>query len=433
MDTHIAPQPALEPEDTAFARLPGETETPLHPESGLEHLAPESGERLPTSKRASSKRHGLVLAGGAVLVVGVGVFLVSPFNHVQPMPRFAASVRDTVGLKPPAVLAPSASLAKVTLPPTPAASRSEYAAAPRDQEVAELLSLHGGTSAPVTGTRPIGKPDLVSGQTPAIGKTAQADRPDVPPGYVASEPGAVQPAGPVSHATPTRGRSLYGTETAVSQVTPDRFQETPVPPSARSSQPSAVVSPVMRVTPIPHDAITVGQNLHASRMTPSDQVAVLGLVTEMASMVQHLREQNAQLRDDFGKASADTSARLSDFERRLLLAEARRAVNAANDVDAIAAQSSATPAPPAAKAVPVSLTRASAVLPPGTGSETAKLYRVQAASPGLALLAQVDRGGGDGAQMQVVVGDNIPDYGRVKSISQRGTTWLVSTEHGEIQ
>jgi hypothetical protein len=62
-----------------------------------------------------------------------------------------------------------------------------------------------------------------------------------------------------------------------------------------------------------------------------------------------------------------------------------------------------------------------------------KIYRVQAASPGLALLAQVDRGGGDGAQMQVVVGDTVPEYGRVKSIAQKGTAWVVTTEHGAIQ
>jgi hypothetical protein len=58
---------------------------------------------------------------------------------------------------------------------------------------------------------------------------------------------------------------------------------------------------------------------------------------------------------------------------------------------------------------------------------------VQAASPGLALLAEVERGGGEGAQIQVVVGDTIPGYGRVKDISQRGTTWSVTTENGAIQ
>ncbi len=85
-----------------------------------------------------------------------------------------------------------------------------------------------------------------------------------------------------------------------------------------------------------------------------------------------------------------------------------------------------------AKTIPVRLTTAVAALP-GGGAEAVKRYRVQAASPGLALLAEIDRGGGEGAQLQVVVGDSIPGYGRVKSIAQRGTSWVVSTEHGAIQ
>jgi hypothetical protein len=72
-------------------------------------------------------------------------------------------------------------------------------------------------------------------------------------------------------------------------------------------------------------------------------------------------------------------------------------------------------------------------VPAVTGSAAVKSYRVQAASPGLALLAEVERGGGEGAQMQVVVGDTIPDYGRVRSIAQKGTAWIVTTEHGQIQ
>jgi hypothetical protein len=60
-------------------------------------------------------------------------------------------------------------------------------------------------------------------------------------------------------------------------------------------------------------------------------------------------------------------------------------------------------------------------------------YRVQAASPGLAMLTEVERGGGDGAQVQVMVGDTIPGWGRVISVEQRGTSWVVSTQHGVIE
>ena len=43
------------------------------------------------------------------------------------------------------------------------------------------------------------------------------------------------------------------------------------------------------------------------------------------------------------------------------------------------------------------------------------------------------RGGGDGAQMQVTVGESVPGYGKVTSIAQKGTGWVVTTEHGVIQ
>jgi hypothetical protein len=51
----------------------------------------------------------------------------------------------------------------------------------------------------------------------------------------------------------------------------------------------------------------------------------------------------------------------------------------------------------------------------------------------LALLTQIDRGGGDGAQLEVLVGDKIPGYGKITSIGQRGVAWVVTTEHGTIQ
>ena len=81
---------------------------------------------------------------------------------------------------------------------------------------------------------------------------------------------------------------------------------------------------------------------------------------------------------------------------------------------------------------PVAVTPVAAALP-ASDKGPAKRYRVQAASPGLALLAEIDRGGGDGAQLEVLVGDTVPGYGKITSIGQRGTAWVVTTEHGNIQ
>ena len=174
------------------------------------------------------------------------------------------------------------------------------------------------------------------------------------------------------------------------------------------------------------DVVKVAQDLRAAPMTAPEQVQVLGLVTEMAAIVHDLREQEAQLRGDLQKTTADATTRLADFERRIALAEARSAVSAARDAG------TAPPTPGTTPAKPVVLTRPEAALPVSAGGP-AKRYHVQAASPGLALLAEVDRGGGDGAQMQVTVGEFVPGYGKVTSIAQKGTGWVVTTEHGVIQ
>lgn len=166
-------------------------------------------------------------------------------------------------------------------------------------------------------------------------------------------------------------------------------------------------------------------------MTDADQVQVLELVTQMAAMVREIKQQDASLRADFARSQEDVRAHLKDFERRIALAEARNAITAAADTPSQVA--SVPPAPAEMSAVrPVSITRASAALPVHV-PVAAKRYRVQAASPGLALLTEVDRGGGDGAQLQVMVGDTIPGWGKVKSVSQRGSSWVVSTEHGVIE
>jgi hypothetical protein len=176
------------------------------------------------------------------------------------------------------------------------------------------------------------------------------------------------------------------------------------------------------------DAAERALHLRVAPMTDEQQVQVLELVTDVAAMVRDLKQENASLRADFAKTQADERDRLKDLERRVALAEARAATSAA-------AADPAQPAPAvavASTAGPVSIVRASAALP-AVVPTAAKRYRVQAASPGMAMLTEVERGGGDGAQLEVTVGDTIPGWGKVLSVEQRGTSWVVSTQHGVIE
>ena len=467
MDTHVATHPDIEPGTAGMsARLPGEAH---EPSAAIGEL--EAGECLPSSAaQPTRRRRGTLLAGVAVAAVAIagGAFLVSPYNTLYPIPRLQASVNGAANntaryaqttLRP--ILAPSASLAKVAVPPAPPATRDAYTPKPHDQEVAELLSFHPGSAG--SGAHPAKSPSDHATARPALAVAAVPAAAGAPTGYVPREPGSSSvsqtPAAPVSSppssvtgriapagvapkdATALIVASLPKTQPAIpnTQAAP-QAAPAPVPvapvqaaePAPASASPAASQAPARQP-----DTLTVATNLRASPMTPPEQVQVLNLVTEMAAMVKDLRKQQAQLRADLGKSSADATARLTDYERRLALAEARSAVTAADDATETAPGKSAEPvSEPAAaplKPIPVLATRPVAVVPAPAPSGVPKVYRVQAASPGLALLAQVDRGGGDGAQLQVVVGDTVPDYGRVKSIAQKGTTWVVTTEHGAIQ
>ena len=199
---------------------------------------------------------------------------------------------------------------------------------------------------------------------------------------------------------------------------------------------------------MPGDPVKTASILQPGPMTTADQVQVLEVVTQMAAMVRDLRAEQAQQRTDFAKAEGDMAARLADFERRLALAEAGSAMAVARAAGVPPAATASGEAAAAAPASPASSPGQNAAgagsTPPVQVTPTpapvaasdkgaAKRYRVQAASPGLALLAEVDRGGGDGAQLQILVGDTIPGYGKVAAIGQRGTAWVVTTEHGDIQ
>jgi hypothetical protein len=447
------------------AHLPDEVDEPNAASAGVGGLEP--GERLPLSApKPVRRRRGLLLAGVAVAAVAAGgAFLVSPYNKIYPVPGLRASAtgvaREAQGpLRP--VLAPSASLAKVSVPAPAPAMREPYAPKPRDQEVAELLSLHPGSPDPAHADHPAGSGAAAHPVKPAAGHTTAAPSTaevDAPAGYVPREPGSSSvsqtpgvtpsPAKPPVTATvaPTGAAPKDATALIIASL-PQAWPAAPDAPAAPQTTlaPAPVAVPQVTEPPVSSaaapatpppppqpDVLTVAANLRASPMSQHDQVQVLNLVTEMAAMVKDLHKQQAQMEKDLGKSSADVAARLTDYERRLALAEARSAVTAAADTTGSAPANGPAGDPVAAslKPIPVVATQPIAVVPAPAGAP--KIYRVQAASPGLALLAQVDRGGGDGAQMQVVVGDTIPDYGRVKSIGQKGTSWVVTTDHGAIQ
>lgn len=180
-------------------------------------------------------------------------------------------------------------------------------------------------------------------------------------------------------------------------------------------------------------------------MTDQQQIQVLNLVTEVGVLVRNQRTEMAQLRADLQSQRERVDGTVSDFGRRLALAEARGAVSAAMGAGEPTTLQAGTGSPgglqalPGARPVPLTVaarTTIPAGAVPGAAASAAggpHRYRVQAASPSLAMLSEIDPAGDDRTQLQVGIGGEVPGYGRVTGILQHGTSWQVRTDRGTIQ
>ena len=432
----------------------------------------------------------------AVAAAG-GAFLLSPYNHVIPIDagRLGVQVRQLAasaipGASEAPVVAPAARLATAPRSQAKRPSREQAAPADPDAQVRELLALRSGSDSPSTGTAPgtagqeAGQPEEASSPSlpspplppaaPAVPVAAGAGaalvaRPAAPAlpaaappdGFAAMEPGMPPPAsqavapGPVAPASPPAAPAPVETASKAADATLPADARSPksampgVAPQAAAPAsnpaPTAATGDAAAAPPTPSqpDPVAVAIALQPGPMTRSEQIDVLHLVTRLGTSVRDLRAENAALRADVKASSDKVDNAVADFERRLALAEGRGAVNAAmGDVDASpdTPASLASPSAPTSRAArpsrgpasqPVSLqTQATASAAAAGGP---RRYKVQAASPNLAMLSELDRSGGEGSQLQVGVGDPVPGYGRVSAIQQQGMAWVVKTDRGTIQ
>lgn len=184
----------------------------------------------------------------------------------------------------------------------------------------------------------------------------------------------------------------------------------------------------------------------------------LALVAELGALLTMAQEELAALKVDHDRLRKVVEEKLSDLDYRMTFAEARGAVEAAR-VATLRPQGSAAPnaSLPDSLPAPTSASEPAPVRRPVSGSPSieepkpriikakaterqaeprireGRRYRVQAASPHLAMLAEMERSGDRGAQIEVVVGDEVAGFGRVTQIVQRGTNWVVVTDQGTIQ
>ena len=382
----------------------------------------------PVTKRVSKRRSSLMTSAaiGVTLVAAAGVFLISPYNHIIPLNLAAlqgnrpAQPGATQHIAIPAPVAPAANLARAPAPhPTPAPNRPAASSQPRTEEMREIVGLRSGSS-----TREASAADKPSDDrqatTPAApsAPAASVDAPPTQPPVTAPPP-----------ATPVLAPAPVGQPAPVTQ-----------PPSV-STPPRPTVT-----APAPTDPMVVAATLQAAPMSTAQQVEVLNVVTELGTLLRNQRAENTQLREDVQQMRERLDTQLNDYARRLALAEARGAVSAAMGAGTptVGTPTAVTPTSitvmatmPPAPGPALRGTRTVAVPPtpaaPAAAQEAPRRYRVQAASPGLAMLAEVDRTGDAGNLLQVSIGDDVPGYGKVKSIAQQGAAWVLTAERGTIR
>jgi hypothetical protein len=428
--------------------------------------------------------------------IGLAGFLLSPWYRVHPVPRIAPPARHVAasgGIAQPAPqpVSPASVLAGAAAPqPVAPPLRDRPGPTSRQAEVAEVQSLGGIAGQPTAGApqqpgpeppdRPAhksrspdttGQPETATQASPEAAASAKnaPTTPAVIPGELGMPPMVVERAGaqtggPVAHSelAPTQPGNAFQSNAQPGSTagrTADASHNAPSPPDYAAA-PAAPAKPTITSdasaspsdqtgTPPQHaatqhaapttgksdqDPATQAAHLVAAPLAMADQIKVVNMVAEVAAMVRDLKIEEAGLRSDLQKSSGEASAELADLQRRVSLIEAGRAIDAARKAGQ--PPSPAAPAPDAqasAATGPVRLMRAEAALSDDAGDPAKRVrYHVQAASPGLAMLAEIDRSGGDGSELQVAVGDALPGYGKVKSIGQVGARWVVTTEHGTI-
>ena len=390
-------------------------------------LTPEN-ETLP--RRLGKKRSKLLVGASfsVVALAAIGVFAISPYNPFSMADAGRAvshaghvAMQGVPGLSAPMPMAPTARLARAPEPSHAAALQSHPSLGGGD-DMAQFLKL--GNHAPVAGERA----GEVAMAAPSAARSVP--RPDTATPLKPSANPVPQEVG-MADPVPTPGIQ----QAPVTPVAPVTALQPPAPqPTLLSPQPALGVA---ASPPAPAgDAAQTLARLRPAPLSPQDQVDVLQLVTQLGSLVRDQRMELDALRKSQAGLQQTVDTSLGDFRRRLTLAEARGSIAAAMGAPAQAAgaDTASDGRPTSQPTAPIVQATARTVVRTTTADDTAQhRYRIQAASPGLAMLSELDATGTGERQLTIQPGDVLPGYGRVASVSQRGTAWVVKAERGLIQ
>jgi hypothetical protein len=390
------------------------------------------------SQRPILKRKGALAAAlAASIAIPAIVVLNWPRSAPQPVvePGMLADGQ-------PKVLAPSAALA--TAPPreAPNVSRDRpLVNETRRDELNEMLSFRGGDMAAYGSTLKADAPPTVPAvQLPVMAEareTAQA-----PPAHPASERSAVSPSAP--EATPPapidQAKSAEAAQTPASHlVTTLSLAATPGA-VARDPAPSTAALPAepglrgatkieARLADLETAVKDRSSEAHVRLEAEKAETHTLEKIAELGALVTRLTGQVKDLQDKVQTLSTGADEKFADLTRRVALGEANRAVANAENAGSggLAARTQPQEKGPADGSEAHEQTRTKVA-----AADVKHNYRIQAASPGLAMLTAVD-GSPDDRPVEVAIGTDLPGYGKVLSIEQHGQAWVVKADRGSIE
>lgn len=469
MDSNIhslPPDPHAGVASRPRAVLPGEEKPMSHGPAADPTSTPATAPESPATPERRGRRVLLATAAALATVAAGGAFLLSPYNTIYPLDAARLQVQarglaTSAGIALPPIVAPAAKLAAAPRPEPRPVYRTEAPRATPDQQASEILGFRSN-SAQASVTDQLAPRATRPGQARTAPVLPQAPDPSLQPAVgveVGTDPVPVHPNQPVSPVVqpvapalpPAPPAPTLNLDTSVgAEVGPLPPQSLPVTPLARNLPPaplptlaSAAVPPAPAApTMAAPDPVALAVAFRPAPMARGEQVEVLHTVAQLGVLIRDQRTENAALRARLQAVVDKVDAALADYERRMALAEARGALSAAmaadGDTQSATALTTVPTTPP--RGVRPATSGVQAVNLPVPASPTAspvaagsRRYKVQAASPHLAMLSELDRSGGEGSQLQVGVGDTVPGYGKITAIQQRGSSWTVQTDRGAIQ
>jgi len=395
------------------------------------------------AKRPFLKRKG-ALAATLAASVAIPAIVVLNWPRSAPQPVVEPGMLADGQTK---VMAPSAALA--TAPPreAPNVSRDRpLVNETRRDELTEMMSFKGGDKAADGATpkadAPAAAPSGITAQNPKAeppsATAAPAAQPPVvaqapetaspSPAHPASERSAAPPAAPEAMPPAPIEQAMAGD---ASQTTAFHRVTAPTPSAVAPAPSEPGLGEAAKIEARLADLETAlkdrSNEARARLEAEKAETHTLEKIAELGALVTRLTGQVKDLQDKVQTLSTGSDEKFADLTRRVALGEANRAVASAENAGsagsaAQAQEKGSADGPEAQERMPMKVVAA----------DVKRNYRIQAASPGLAMLAAID-GSPDDRPVEVAIGTELPGYGKVLSIEQHGQAWVVKADRGSIE